>query len=114
MGVVISDETRSVVEGVLSRLVNRYSEPADTRPWVIAFSGGKDSTLVAHLVFETLAAVRPSARTRPVHILASDTQVETPAISQFVTDQLAALEVGAADLGYPVKCHLVRPELHET
>lgn len=110
----MSVETRKVIEAVTGRLAMRYSEPDDPRPWVIAFSGGKDSTLVAHLVFETLASVRPSSRTRPVHILASDTQVETPAISEFVMDQLQALGRGAADLGYPVTCHLVRPELHET
>lgn len=112
--VCVTPEIRANVEAVASRLAMRYTDATDPRPWIIAFSGGKDSTLVAHLVFETLASVRPSARTRPVHVLASDTQVETPAISQFVVDQLEALEAGARDLGFPMQSHLVRPELHET
>ena len=45
---------------------------------VLLFSGGKDSSLVAHAVFEALQAIPPSARARPVHIVSNDTQVESP------------------------------------
>lgn len=106
--------TTERVGAVLDDLVEHYQDTSDTRPWIVAFSGGKDSTLVAHLVFEAIQRVRPSRRTRPVHILSSDTQVETPAISEFVTIQLLALETGAHNLKLPIQTHLVRPELHET
>lgn len=109
----VAPETRDRVEVILQQLAENY-QADDRHPWVIAFSGGKDSTLVTHLVFEALGRVRPSRRTRPVHILASDTQVETPAISEFVREQLSAIEAGGRDLGLPVACHLVTPELHET
>jgi 3'-phosphoadenosine 5'-phosphosulfate sulfotransferase (PAPS reductase)/FAD synthetase len=29
----------------------------DSRPWLVGFSGGKDSTLVAALVFETVLSI---------------------------------------------------------
>lgn len=111
---MVNPATKRRMGAILDQLTEYYQAKDDPRPWVIAFSGGKDSTLVAHLVFESLQRIRPSNRTRPVHILASDTQVETPAISQFMRDQLSAMEAGARALGLPIEAHLVRPELHET
>lgn len=112
--VTVSTETATRVQSIVDQLVFHYQDEADCRPWVVAFSGGKDSTLVAHLAFEALGRVRPSRRTRPVHLLASDTQVETPAISEFVANQLTAIEAGARSLGLPISCHLVRPEVDQT
>jgi DNA sulfur modification protein DndC len=112
--VSMNPDTAARVQAVLDQLVRQYQDETDPRPWVVAFSGGKDSTLVAHLVFEALQRVRPSRRTRPVHLLASDTQVETPAISEFVASQLAAIETGARALGMPLSSHLVRPQLDQT
>lgn len=40
-------------------------------PWIIGFSGGKDSTVVAHAVFEALMSIPPSRRTRAVHIVSN-------------------------------------------
>ena len=32
---------------------------SDTRPWIVAYSGGKDSTLLTQLVFEAIKEVPP-------------------------------------------------------
>lgn len=110
----VSSGTRARIDAIVDQLVQHYQDAGDPRPWVVAFSGGKDSTLVAHLVFEAVQRVRPSRRTREVHVLASDTQVETPAISEFVAAQLAGIEEGAKALGLPFTSHLVRPEVDQT
>jgi DNA sulfur modification protein DndC len=47
---------------------DEYLQP-HTKPWVIGFSAGKDSTLLLHLVLEALLAASPDRRVRPVHIL---------------------------------------------
>lgn len=44
---------------------------ADSRPWVVAYSGGKDSTLVLQLVYEMLLSLTPEQQ-KPVHIISSD------------------------------------------
>ncbi len=71
----VSPELTAKVEGIIERIVELYEARDDHRPWIVAFSGGKDSTLVGHLVFEAVARVRPSRHTRPVHLLSSDTLV---------------------------------------
>jgi DNA sulfur modification protein DndC len=38
----------------------------DNRPWLLGFSSGKDSTLVASLVFEVVAAIPEHQRKKPV------------------------------------------------
>ena len=111
---VVSADTAERVRAVLGQLTEHYQDTSDPRPWVVAFSGGKDSTLVAHLVFEAVQRVRPSRRTRPIFLLSSDTQVETPAISEFVASQLTTIAEGAGSLGLPLTSHLVRPEVSET
>ena len=46
----------------------------------MGFSGGKDSTVVAHLVIEHLLAIPRSERRRQIHIVANDTLVESPLV----------------------------------
>lgn len=110
----VSPELAAKVSAIIDSLVERYEATDDVRPWIVAFSGGKDSTLVGHLVFEAVARVRPSRRTRPVHLLSSDTLVETPAIAAFVKQQLDAIADGAKARALPMTTHMVKPELHET
>jgi 3'-phosphoadenosine 5'-phosphosulfate sulfotransferase (PAPS reductase)/FAD synthetase len=50
---------------------------ANQDPWIIGYSGGKDSTLLVQLVFEMLLDLAPGDRTRPVHVLCNDTLVVT-------------------------------------
>ena len=59
---------------------------ADDRPWVVGFSGGKDSTALAQFLYYMLARLRdeagdPRVKFKPVYVLASDTRVEAPCIS---------------------------------
>lgn len=49
-------------------------------PWIIGFSGGKDSTLVVHATIDALMSIPPSRRTRPVHVVSNDTLVESPVV----------------------------------
>ncbi|SFT29401.1 hypothetical protein [Methylobacterium sp. yr668] len=64
---------------IRKEIADEYTQP-HSHPWVIGFSGGKDSTLVTHLVFEFLMSLPRSKRTRPVHIVSNDTLVESPLV----------------------------------
>ena len=61
----------------------------DTRPWLVGFSGGKDSTMLASLIIEVVAGIPEDQRKKPVAILCTDTRVEIPAIAEMVEGTLA-------------------------
>ncbi len=42
----------------------------DERPWLVGFSGGKDSTMLASLVFDAILSISPEQRKKPVWVLA--------------------------------------------
>lgn len=53
---------------------------ADKRPWVIGYSGGKDSSAVMSLVYMALLGLPKDQRQKPVFVVSSDTLVETPVV----------------------------------
>lgn len=94
-------------------MAEEYGEPHN-HPWIVGFSGGKDSTLVTHLVFDTLLALPPSARHREVHIVANDTLVESPLVVGHLKKILAQIAEAASAFGLPLHCRLTQPEPDDT
>lgn len=86
---------------------------ADGRPWIVAYSGGKDSTLVLHLVYDVLVELGKHA-IKPVYVISSDTQVEAPNIVNYVRDVLTAVQKDAERRNLPLICEMVRPAVPET
>jgi DNA sulfur modification protein DndC len=88
---------------------------ADDRPWVIGFSGGKDSTAVCRLVFEALLQLPLAERTKPVFIVSSDTLVETPLVVNLIREALDKMRFAASELGLPIEvAEPVTPHIEET
>ena len=56
----------------------------DEIPWVVGYSGGKDSTAVTQLVWESLEELDPEKRHKAVYIISTDTLVENPVVSLWV------------------------------
>ena len=44
----------------------KYVYQSDDRPWIIGYSGGKDSTTVVELVYEMLQSLQPQERHKNV------------------------------------------------
>tara|TARA_B100000700_G_scaffold269384_1_gene310726 strand:+ start:5352 stop:6977 length:1626 start_codon:yes stop_codon:yes gene_type:complete len=86
----------------------------DTRPWVIGYSGGKDSSAVMVLVYLALLGLKPEERHKHVFVVASDTLVETPIVVNHVNRSLEAIQRGAARDKLPITSHKVVPKTHET
>src|SRR5262245_58998080 len=61
---------------------------ADSRPWVIGYSGGKDSTAVVQHVWNALLALPREKLTKPVYVISSDTLVESPVIVEQIRTTL--------------------------
>ena len=93
---------RGKLRSIRQELRAEYLQPHD-KPWMIGFSGGKDSTLLAHLVLDCLMSVAPDDRKRRVFIVSNDTLVESPIFQSFVDRLLGQLSEGVAALRLPVE-----------
>jgi len=87
---------------------------AHAKPWIIGFSGGKDSTLLAHLVVECLLAIPPDERRRQVFIVSNDTLVESPVFQSFVDGLLAHMTENIPTLRVPVEIVKTTPRVEES
>lgn len=61
---------------LIERIQDLYR--ADAIPWVIGYSGGKDSTAVLQLIWMAVKLLPPEERSKPVHVISTDTLVENP------------------------------------
>lgn len=101
------------IAAIRQELLAEYLQPHDY-PWIIGFSGGKDSTLVAHLVFEVLMSLAPNDRKREVHIVSNDTLVESPLVISHIAKVQAELIHAADAWRMPIKVVTTRPLDDET
>ena len=75
---------------------------ADNRPWIVGYSGGKDSTAVLQMVYYMLKELPPEKRHKTVHVVCNDTLVETPPIVEHMTRTLEAVAVVSKEDGLPI------------
>ncbi|MFQ2498639.1 DNA phosphorothioation system sulfurtransferase DndC [Aeromonas caviae] len=87
---------------------------ADKRPWVIGYSGGKDSSAVLTLVYLALLGLPPAMRHKDVFVVSSDTLVETPVVVDLIIRTMEQIEKGAKRDALPITSHPVVPKTHET
>src|SRR4051794_31743607 len=72
---------------------------SDNRPWVVGYSGGKDSTCALQLVWAALTGLAPEQRRKPIYVISSDTLVETPIIVRYIDITLSRIEAAATAQG---------------
>lgn len=65
---------------------------SDNYPWIIGYSGGKDSTTVLQFIFQALSTIPKKDLKKEVHVVFNDTLVENPIIDEYIDDQLAKIE----------------------
>lgn len=87
---------------------------SDNRPWVIGYSGGKDSSCIVQLVWNALLSIEKSKLTKPVYIITSDTLVETPAIEAHLLSSIEQIGNAAKKQELPFQAHTVIPKIEET
>jgi DNA sulfur modification protein DndC len=86
----------------------------DGRPWVIGFSGGKDSTATLQLVWQALRGLDDGAKRKPIHVISSNTLVETPAIVAYIRNSIAAIERAGRVDGLEISGKLVEPRVDDS
>lgn len=83
-------------------------------PWVVGYSGGKDSTTTLQLIWYALAALPVEERRKPVYVIASDTLVETPVIVDYLDATLRRINEAAQVQHMPFSAQKVVPQVTDT
>ena len=87
---------------------------SDNRPWILGFSGGKDSTCMVQLVWSAISELPQEQRQKRIFIISSDTLVESPKIVNQITTTLDKMEKASRQLDLPISTNLVRPVVKDT
>ena len=87
---------------------------SDDRPWILGFSGGKDSTCMAQLVWNAVSQLEQEKRKKQINIIGCDTLVESPKIVERLKNTLSDMQGQAKEQQLPISTHVVKPDLGDT
>jgi DNA sulfur modification protein DndC len=87
---------------------------ADAVPWVVGYSGGKDSTAVLQLIWLALTALPADRRGKPVHVISTDTLVENPVVAAWVAHSLEVMAAAAQAQAMPIQPHRLTPAVADS
>ena len=106
----------SGLKGTLEQLKQEVRELycADETPWIIGYSGGKDSTAVLQLTWLALEELPAQKRAKPVYVITTDTMVENPIVAAWVQKSLDVLNETAKRSQMPFEARLLRPKTEES
>lgn len=105
-------ELQQKVNDILEEMKMVYKN--DSRPWVIGYSGGKDSTTVVQLVFTMLMQLPPDERHKDVYVVSSDTLIENPIVLGYLNKNSTLINDGAKKENIPLYAHMVHPDYDNT
>lgn len=115
-----SSASSAFSEGGLKAVVAELAEEirelytSDDVPWILGYSGGKDSTATLQLIWNALAELPPDERTKTVHVISTDTLVENPVVASWVTRSLDTMGRAAREQDMPIQPHRLTPKVEES
>jgi DNA sulfur modification protein DndC len=86
----------------------------DLRPWILGYSGGKDSTAMLQLVYNAISELPIEKRQKPIYVVSSDTLVENPLILNYLQHNINKINTAAQKDNLPITATLVRPKETDT
>ena len=103
-------------EDIIKEIMVVYKH--DNRPWLIGYSGGKDSSLLVSLVYEAVKRLKNlgSDLNKKIYVITSDTMVENPIVKRYMHSSSNSINI-AADKKHddlPIEAHMIYPEIDQT
>jgi DNA sulfur modification protein DndC len=87
---------------------------SDEIPWVIGYSGGKDSTAILQLIWYALLDLKEEGNcNKDVHVISTDTLVENPFVSMWVEKSLELMKETSNAQGIRIIPHRLTPEIKD-
>ncbi|KJD36964.1 hypothetical protein PW52_00445 [Tamlana sedimentorum] len=103
---------------IIEEIIDQYTIEDNNRPWIIGFSGGKDSTVMLTLVWLSLLKIKNEISEkflkREVWVVCNDTLVENPIITNYVNGVLMKIENAAIKHNLPIKVKKTIPRLEDS
>lgn len=87
---------------------------ADDIPWVIGYSGGKDSTATLQLIWNAIAELPQEKQQKKIYVITTDTLVENPIVAAWVKKSIEKIKLAAQKENLPFEPHLLHPEISQT
>jgi len=103
---------KATIEALKAEVQDLYC--SDSVPWIVGYSGGKDSTTVLQLVWLALLGLPAEKRLKPVHVISTDTLVENPVVAAWVRRSLEMMKAVATECGVPVIPHRLTPKIEDS
>lgn len=103
---------RDTLAAMIAKVQTLYL--ADEIPWVVGYSGGKDSTAVLQLVWLALAQLPAGAARKAVHVISTDTLVENPVVAAWVDQSHRIMGEAADKAGLPIYPTKLVPDIQNT
>lgn len=104
--------SKQYIDSLITVVQNLYL--SDEIPWMIGYSGGKDSTATVQLVWMAIAQLPPEKRIKNVHIMNTNTRVESPVIERWVGNSLDLMRRAASEQGLPFRIERLAPSWDNT
>jgi len=87
---------------------------SDNRPWIIGFSGGKDSTCMVQIVWHALSELPIEKLQKNIYVISSNTLVESPKIVERIIATLDNIDKASKKSHLPISTNLLRPPVSDT
>lgn len=105
--------TKEIIFELYERIRTLYL--SDKIPWVIGYSGGKDSTASLQLVWYAIKGLPPEQRKhKTIHVISTDTLVESPVVAAWVNLSLERMRYAAEQQDLPITVHRLTPEISDS
>ncbi len=103
-----------IINDIRKEIKEEYLNTGAT-PWIIGYSGGKDSTTVLQLVVEVLLDLqREEQAEKMVYVISSDTLVENPMVLGKTKLSIDNINQYARKKGLPLKAEMIYPRGNNT
>ncbi len=87
---------------------------SDNIPWVVGYSGGKDSTASLQLIWGAITKLPADQRNKDIHVISTDTMVENPIVSIWVQHSLTTMTKAAREQSLPFVPHRLTPSTDDS
>ena len=107
-----SEDKFKVFEEIIEEMTYVYKY--DNRPWLIGYSGGKDSSLLVSLVVEVVMRLPEYERNKKIFIVTSDTGVENPIVKNYMHTSSEKINEFSRKINANIQADIIYPDVSQS